>query len=91
MKTILVIGGCRLVGSHIVDQLQRQGFAVRVLSRTPEVFRGPIPGVKYVLGSMADDGLLDIALDSVDAVIHAASSTVPQTSNLDPALTLMGI
>ncbi|MFN5195327.1 MAG: NAD-dependent epimerase/dehydratase family protein [Cyanobacteriota bacterium] len=84
MKTVLVIGGCGFIGSHIVDQLQRQGLAVRVLSRRPETFREPVPGVDYVLGSMADDDLLDVALEGVDAVIHTASSMVPQTSNLKP-------
>jgi UDP-glucose 4-epimerase len=84
MKTVLVIGGCGFIGTHIVDQLQRDGLAVRVLSRRPEALREPISDVHYVLGSMADDGLLDVALDGVDAVIHAASSMVPQTSNLNP-------
>lgn len=84
MKTVLVIGGCGFIGSHIVDQLQHQGLAVRVLSRRPEALREPIPSVDYFLGNMADDGLLDVALDGVDAVIHAASSMVPQTSNLNP-------
>jgi UDP-glucose 4-epimerase len=84
MKTVLVIGGCGFIGTHIVDELQRQGLAVRVLSRRPEALREPITSVDYVLGSMADDGLLDVALDRVDAVIHAASSMVPQTSNLNP-------
>lgn len=84
IKTTLVIGGCGFIGSHIVDKLLGQGLAVRVLSRRPEQFRQQIPGVDYILGNMADDGLLDVALDGSDAVIHTASSMVPQTSNNNP-------
>jgi UDP-glucose 4-epimerase len=82
--TVLVVGGCGFIGSHIVDQLLMQGMAVRVLSRRPEAFRRPCPGVDYIMGSLADDEALAHALNGVDAVIHAASSMVPKTSNENP-------
>lgn len=81
---VLVIGGCGFIGSHVVDVMKDRGRQVRVLDRRPEAFRPPVPGVEYLTGDLSDTAFLTEALLGVDAVIHLASSTVPQTSNLDP-------
>ena len=81
---VVVIGGCGFIGSHIVDVLTGLGMSVRVFDRKPEAFRAAVPGVDYILGDLADISLLTSAVSGMDAVIHLASSTVPQTSNLDP-------
>lgn len=85
MKRVLITGGCGFIGSHIVDHLRNLGYGIRILDRNSERFRDPFPDVQYCIGSYAEPDLLDQALDDIDAVIHLANSTVPQTSNLDPA------
>ncbi|MEB3260878.1 MAG: NAD-dependent epimerase/dehydratase family protein [Cyanobacteriota bacterium] len=80
-----MIGGCGFIGSHIVDHLRDLGCVIRIIDRNKERFRDPFPDVQYVLGDYAEKNLLGDALDGIDVVIHLASSTVPQTSNLDPA------
>ena len=84
MTRILVIGGCGFIGSHIVDSLLARGHRVRVLDMKPELYRAPLPGVDYVRGSFGREDALAVALEGVDAVVHAASTTVPATANRDP-------
>ena len=87
---ILVLGGCGFIGSHLVDQLLAKGHQVRVLDRTPERYRQPLPKVDYRLGSFADAPLLAEALEGVQVVYHLISTTVPSTSNLDPVADVEG-
>lgn len=84
MTRILVIGGSGFIGSHIVDSLLERDYQVRVLDMKPELYRSPLPKVDYVRGSFCQEDVLAAALDRVDAVIHAASTTVPATANRDP-------
>jgi UDP-glucose 4-epimerase len=81
----LVLGGCGFIGSHVVDALMDAGHKVRVLDRAPEAFRPPVPGVEYRLASFADPPALAEALEGIEVVVHLISTTVPATSNLDPA------
>lgn len=85
MNRTLVIGGCGFIGSHIVDALIAQGHHLRVLDMKPEAFRPPLPGVEYIRGSFLCEETLEFALRDVDAVIHTVSTTVPATSNQNPA------
>ncbi|MBE3636838.1 NAD-dependent epimerase/dehydratase family protein [Mangrovicoccus algicola] len=89
-KKVLVIGGCGFIGSHIVDALLAAGVSVRVLDRRPETFREPLPEVEYNFGDFSDPFQLLEALESVDAVMHCASTTVPSTSNVDPVADITG-
>ncbi len=86
----LVIGGCGFIGSHVVDNLLANGVSVRVLDRRPEMYRPPLPGVEYVMCDLSDTAQIFEALVGVDAVIHLASTTVPATSNMDPAADITG-
>jgi len=81
---VLVLGGNGFIGSHIVDTLLVEGHAVRVFDRSPEMFRQPLPNVDYRVGGFDDSFLLAEALQGIDVVCHAISTTVPGTSNLDP-------
>ena len=81
---VLVLGGNGFIGSHIVDELLVAGHAVRVFDRSPEAFRQPLPNVDYRVGGFDDYMLLAEALQNIDVVCHAISTTVPGTSNLDP-------
>lgn len=81
---ILVLGGNGFIGSHIVDELLSAGYDVNVFDRNPEVWRFPLPKVKYFLGNFSDTSLLAESLQGVEVVVHLISATTPSTSNLDP-------
>jgi UDP-glucose 4-epimerase len=87
---VLVIGGCGFIGSHVVDKCLQEGLSVRVMDTRPELYRPPLPGVEYVFQDLSDHNRLADALSGVDAVVHLASTTVPSTSNLDPAADISG-
>lgn len=82
--TILVLGGCGFIGSHVVDALRAAGENVRVFDRQPEQFRPPLPGVEYRFGMFGDRAAVVQALTGVDHVVHLISTTVPGTADLDP-------
>jgi UDP-glucose 4-epimerase len=79
-KRILLVGGNGFIGSHLIDELMKEGNSVRVLDRRTELFRKPITGVEYIIGSFADLFTLREAIEGCDILIHLAHSTVPLTS-----------
>jgi UDP-glucose 4-epimerase len=81
----LILGGNGFIGSHLVDKLLAEGDKVRVFDKYPEHFRKPLPGVEYRFGDFGNRGLLAEALEDVDTVFHLISTTLPKTSNDDPA------
>jgi UDP-glucose 4-epimerase len=84
---VLVVGGNGFVGSHVVDALLEENIGVTVFDRKPEQFRRSLPQVKYSCGHLNDPAALEKAFSSsIDAVIHLASATVPNTSNDNPML-----
>lgn len=80
----LVLGGNGFIGSHIVDRLLAEGHSVRVFDRSTERFRDALRGVDYRFGSFNDTPALSEAMQDVDIIYHAISTTVPSTSNKDP-------
>lgn len=87
---VLLIGGCGFLGSHVADSLLAHGHQVRILDRRPEAFRPPLAAVDYRLGDFGDRTTLEAAVEGVDAIVHLASTTVPQTANLDPVADIEG-
>ena len=83
--TSLILGGNGFIGSHLADRLIVQGEDVRIFDRGADTFRKPLEGVEYFSGEFSDTGLLAKALSKVDTVYHLISTTVPSTSNQDPA------
>lgn len=81
----LVTGGNGFIGSGLVDRLRAAGHRVRVLDQSVPRADVDWQGVDYVTGTLTDVAKLPALLDGVDLVFHLASSTVPSTSNLDPA------
>ncbi len=84
MRT-LVLGGNGFIGSHLLDRLLLAGHAVRVFDRNEELYRKPLDGVEYCYADFGNRTLLAEALEGIDIVFHLISTTVPKTSNDDPA------
>lgn len=82
---ILVLGGNGFIGSHLVDKLLAEGHAVRVFDKYEERYRQPLPEVDYRFGDFGNRGLLAEALQDIDVVVHLISTSLPKTSNDDPA------
>jgi dTDP-L-rhamnose 4-epimerase len=82
-KRALATGGAGLIGSHIVDLLQAQGWSVRVLDNLePQTHRDGKPpwlqaaiqnGAEFVEGDMRDREVVELALDGIDVVFHEAA------------------
>lgn len=76
--TVLVTGGTGFLGAYIIDELVRQGYAVRALRRNNSKLPFFIPqstwdNVEWVEGDILDVVSLQDALVNVDAVIHSAA------------------
>ncbi len=84
----LVIGGGGFIGRSVVDALLSGGHTVRVFDRAE---RGANIGhsddsrLEWHAGRIQDTDALDRSLDGVSRVFHFASTTVPKTSDDDPA------
>lgn len=85
----LLLGGNGFIGSHLVDRLLCEQNRVRVFDRREEFYRDPIVGVEYCYGDYDNRTLLAEALQNIDTVFHLNSTTLPKTSNDDPAFDLM--
>ena len=81
----LVLGGNGFIGSHLVDRLLTEGHTVRVFDKYEEHYRKPLAQVDYRMGDFGNRGLLADALKNIDTVFHLISTTLPKTSNDDPA------
>lgn len=86
---ILVIGGNGFIGSHLVDILLVKGHKVRVFDYSYEKHRKPLNNVDYRIYSIDNTVELGEALIGIDIVFHLASSSVPSTSNIEPASDVM--
>ena len=79
----LVTGGAGLIGSHVVDLLQAEGWSVRILDNLePQTHRDGKPtwlesavqnGAEFFEGDMRDREVLEAALDGIGVVFHQAA------------------
>jgi UDP-glucose 4-epimerase len=81
----LLLGGNGFIGSHLVDRLLAEGHHLRVFDKYEERYRKPLPQVDYRFGDFGNRGLLSEALAGIDTVFHLISTSLPKTSNDDPA------
>lgn len=103
MMRALVTGGAGFIGSHLVEDLVRDGFAVRVLddfsSGRRENLRVVAADVEVIEGDAADPGVVREATRGVDVVFHLAAIPSVQRSverpeetqraNVDAALAVL--
>jgi UDP-glucose 4-epimerase len=83
---ILLLGGAGFLGGHILDALRERGRAVRVFDRArPPTDRHSLSGVEFIEGDFGNRGDLTSAVQGCEIVIHLISTTLPRTSNDDPA------
>jgi len=71
----LVTGGAGFIGSHVVDALLRERWAVRVLDNLSTGYRKNVAGkrVEFLEGDIRDGALVVQATRDVDVVFHLAA------------------
>ncbi|TXH98199.1 MAG: NAD-dependent epimerase/dehydratase family protein [Pseudomonas sp.] len=88
---ILVTGGAGFIGSHLVDALLAQGYAVRVLDNLSTGKRSNLPldnpRLQLLVGDVADAALVRQAVEGCAAVAHLAAVASVQASVDDPVST----
>jgi UDP-glucose 4-epimerase len=87
MTSCLVLGGAGFVGSHLTEALAQSGQQVKVFER-PHVDRLallPREGVEVFTGDLLNPQALVPALRGTETVFHLVSTTLPKTSNDNPA------
>jgi nucleoside-diphosphate-sugar epimerase len=84
MYHCLVTGGAGFIGSHLVDELLRQGYQVRVLDNLSTGHLHNLaetqPHIEFIEGDIRDRACLDRAVEGIDYIFHlAAMVSVPES------------
>lgn len=84
----LVLGGRGFIGSHLVDALLAQGFQVRCFDRPGAELLGEShisnPNFELLEGDISSQLNLIEAVQDCELCFHLISTTLPNSSNLDP-------
>jgi UDP-glucose 4-epimerase len=83
----LVLGGGGFLGGHLVEALQADGYRVRVFDRVPRRATAAeiAPETEWHEGDFGNRGDVAEALQGCQIVVHLVATTLPRTSNEDPA------
>jgi len=90
---VLVTGGCGFIGSHIADQLLREGSEVTIIDNLDTGHLANVAGhqgkkgFNFVQGDIRDFALVKETMKDVDAVFHEAALASVTYSVKDPILT----
>lgn len=90
-KTCLVLGGRGFIGSHLVTALAAAGWRVRSFDRpgtsapAPFAALGLDPRVEVLDGDFTCQDQVARAVEGCDVCFHLVSTTLPKTSNDNPA------
>lgn len=80
MRKVFVTGGAGFIGSHLIEQLLKKGFAVRCLVReTTDLKWLEDFDVEYIYGDLKDYQTIESAIKKVDTVFHLAGKTRSRT------------
>jgi nucleoside-diphosphate-sugar epimerase len=77
---VLVTGAGGALGREVVAHLRGEGWTVRAFDRVPVA---PDAADEVLTGELLDSGLLDTALDAMDAVVHTAAYPSPKAAPHD--------
>src|SRR5919201_1287249 len=84
LARVLVTGGRGTLGREVVAALARGGYTVRVMSRSSrEAGAGGQAGIEWAQADLRTGEGLAGAVAGVDAIVHAASSPVTHTKEVD--------
>lgn len=72
MKKVLVTGATGFIGRHIIRDLLKQGYKIRILSRNLKSFND---NIKVIKGDITNANSLKKACSDVDYVLHLAALT----------------
>ena len=70
---LALTGATGFIGQHLLRELPKRGYRLRVLLRQPSSI--PMPCASAVIGDLARPRNMSAALEGVDAVIHSAGFT----------------
>jgi len=77
MTLVALTGSTGFIGQHLLDELPKRGYRVRVLLRRPAAQEMPFGGA--VIGDLTRPQNLKAALTGVDYVIHSAAGSSPMS------------
>ena len=91
-ERILVTGGAGFIGSHLGDELLREGYAVRALDSLVEQVHGESQRPEYltdeielIAGDVRNPEVVRGALEGIDSVVHLAARVGVAQSMYEPA------
>jgi UDP-glucose 4-epimerase len=82
---VVIIGGAGFIGRHLTQRLAADGVPVLVFDRAQHP---AIPGVETVVADLSDAHALRSVVTPGAAIVHLAWTTIPATSDEDPAADL---
>jgi len=88
-ELVLVLGANGFIGSHLVDRLVEEGYAVRAFGRFKDsIAFNRSPDVELFNGDFLNQNDLEESLKGVSRVVHLISTTNPSVSDKEPLVDL---
>lgn len=84
----LILGGGGFIGSHVCETLLKAGYSVRVFEKervNKDNLKNILSDIEWVEGDFTNKSQVREVVRGVDFIVHAICTTLPQTSNQNPA------